>query len=72
MNIYIAQDGSTIVGSKAALAAYNPGEGAGIKKFTLFSNKPSPATVNIPTRLISFTYNESNLKKIQCKINIWL
>ena len=60
----MAQDGSTVVGSKAALAAFNPGEGAGIKKFTLFSNKPGRTTVDISTGLVSFTYYESILQDV--------
>jgi len=56
-------DSATIVGSKAALPAFREGEGAGVKKLTLKSNKTNK-TVNIVTGLVNFSYYESILQDV--------
>ena len=57
-------EGSSIVGSKAALPAFREGEGAGVKKLTLTSNEKKGKTVDITTGLMDFSYYESILQDV--------
>ena len=56
--------GATIIGSKAALPAFKDGTGAGVRKFTLFSNEKKGKDVSLLNGLVSFSYYESILQDV--------